>query len=183
MVFRSSPGFEPWLENERRNVAGATAAVLHQAALALLARGDPAGAAHHASELVRLNPYDENAHALLVRCLHAAGDSAAATSDVPVDERVSGRAAVLARIEAGEAALAAGAVEVGLQRMRGAVAAARSVDDPELLARALVGLGGALVHSARGTDEEGAAALHEGTTLAEEVGRHDLAATGWRKIS
>jgi hypothetical protein len=102
---------------------------------------------------------------------------------VPVDERVSGRAAVLARIEAGEAALAAGAVEVGLQRMRGAVAAARRVDDPEFLARALVGLGGALVHSGRGTDEEGAAALHEGTTLAEEVGRHDLAATGWRKIS
>jgi DNA-binding SARP family transcriptional activator len=211
LVFRSSPGFEMWLENERRHVAGTTSAVLHQAALALLARGDAADAAHHASELVRLNPYEENAHVLLVRCLRAAGDLAAATrrveactelfrtelgtepspalhtaaaaSEVPVAPRVSGRAAVLAQVEAGEAALAAGAVEAGLHRMRGAVTAARHVDDPQIVAQALIALGGALVHAARGTDEEGAAALHEGTTLAEQVGRSDIAATGWREIS
>jgi len=211
LVFRSCPGFEMWLENERRHVAGTTSAVLHQAALALLARGDAADAAHHASELVRLNPYEENAHVLLVRCLRAAGDLAAATRrveactelfrtelgtepsqalhtaaaafEVPAAPRVSGRAAVRAQVEAGEAALAAGAVEAGLHRLRGAVAAARHVDDPELLAQALVALGGALVHSARGMDEEGAAALHEGTTLAEQVGRSDIAATGWREIS
>jgi tetratricopeptide (TPR) repeat protein len=47
----------------------------------------------------------------------------------------------------------------------------------------LVALGGALVHSARGTDVEGASALHEGTTLAEQAGRLDIAATGWREIS
>jgi DNA-binding SARP family transcriptional activator len=209
--FRSSPGFEMWLENERRHVAGTTNAVLHQAALALLARGEVASAAHHASELVRLNPYDENAQVLLVRCLRAAGESeaaarqveactelfrrelgidptpalrtAAAASEVPVEARVSSRAAVLAQVEAGEAAFAAGAVEAGLHRIRGAVAAARNVDDRALLARALVALGGALVHSARGTDEEGAAALHEGTTLAEQVGQYDVAATGWREIS
>lgn len=211
MAFRASPGFEMWLENERRHVAGTTSAVLHQAALALLARGEAASAAHHASELVRLNPYEENAHVLLVRCLRAAGDSeaaahhveactelfrtelriepspalreAAAASDTTVALRVSGRAAVLAQVEAGEAALAAGAVEAGLYRMRAAVAAARHVNDVSLLAEALVALGGALVHSARGTDEEGAAALHEGTTLAERAGRYDIAATGWREIS
>lgn len=211
LVFRSSPGFEMWLENERRHVAGTTSAVLHQAALALLGRGEPAGAAHHASELVRFNPYEENAHVLLVRCLCAAGDfeaaarhveactelfrrelgieptpalrTAATVSAVRVEAHVSGRAAVLAQVEAGEAALAAGAVEAGVHHMRGAVAAARNVDERELLARALVALGGALVHSARGTDEEGAAALHEGTTLAEQVGRYDVAAMGWREIS
>ncbi len=90
---------------------------------------------------------------------------------------------MLAQVEAGEAALAAGVVEAGLHRMRGAVAAARRVNDASLLAGALVALGGALVHSARGTDEEGAAALHEGTTLAERVRRYDIAATGWREIS
>jgi tetratricopeptide (TPR) repeat protein len=37
------------------------------------------------------------------------------------------------------------------------------------------------VHSARGRDEEGAAALHEGSALAEEVGDRRLAATGWRE--
>jgi DNA-binding SARP family transcriptional activator len=211
LVFRSSPGFELWLESERRHVAGETSAVLHQAALALLGRGEVERAAHYASELVRLNPYEENAHVLLVRCLRAAGDqqgaahhvesctelfrrelgidptsalrAAAAGTEGPVEARVSGRAAVLAQVEAGEAALAAGAVEAGVQRMRGAVAAARNVDDRGLLARALVSLGGALVHSARGTDEEGAAALYEGTTVAEQVGRNDVAATGWREIS
>jgi DNA-binding SARP family transcriptional activator len=211
LVFRSSPGFEMWLENERRHVAGTTSAVFHQAALALLARGEVASAANHASQLVRLNPYEENAHVLLVRCLRAAGDSgaaarhveactelfraelgiepspalhtAAAASEVPVALRVPGRAAVLAQVETGEAALAAGALEAGLHRMRGAVAVARNTDDPEVLASALVALGGALVHSARGTDEEGAAALHEGTTLAEQVGRYDIAARGWREIS
>ena len=211
LVFRSSPGFEMWLESERRHLAGVTSAVLHQAALALLGRGELERAAHYASELVRLNPYEENAHVLLVRCLRAAGDhegaahhvesctelfrrdlgiqptpalrAAATASEVPVEARVSGRAAVLAQVEAGEAALTAGAVEAGVQRMRGAVAGARRVDDRELLARALVSLGGALVHSARGTDEEGAAALYEGTTLAEQVGHNDVAATGWREIS
>jgi DNA-binding SARP family transcriptional activator len=74
LVFRSSPGFELWLETERRHVEGMTSAVLHQAALALLARGEADDAARHASELVRLNPYDENAHVLLVRCLRAAGE-------------------------------------------------------------------------------------------------------------
>ena len=90
---------------------------------------------------------------------------------------------MLAQIEAGEAALAAGAVEAGVQRLRGAVVAARRIDDREPLAAALVSLGGALVHSARGTDVEGAAALHEGTALAESLGRLDIAATGWREIS
>ena len=210
LVFRSSPGFEMWLESERRQVAGTTGAVLHQAALALLARGEAEDAARYASELVRLNPYEENAHVLLVRCLSAAGDHEAAARRIDVcaetfrrelgvepspalqaaaetvelsDARISGRAEVLAQLEAGKAALAAGAIETGLQRMRSAVAAARRIDDREPLAAALVSLGGALVHSARGTDEEGAAALHEGTTLAEALGREDVAAVGWREIS
>jgi DNA-binding SARP family transcriptional activator len=211
LVFRSSPGFELWLESERRHVAGTTAAVLHEASLALLARGDLEGALRHASALLQLSPYEENAHVLLVRCLSAAGDhegaarraeackelfrrelgrdptaalrAATETTEAPVETRVSGRTAVLAQVEAGEAALAAGAVEAGLQRMRAAVAAARRIQDVELLAMALVALGGALVHSAHGTDEEGVAALHEATVLGEAVSRDDVAATGWREIS
>jgi DNA-binding SARP family transcriptional activator len=213
LVFRSSPGFELWLESERRQVAGTTSAVLHQAALAQLARGDADEGARYASQQIQLNPYDENAHVLLVRCLRAAGDHEGAArrieactalfrsdlgvepspalraaaeapeAQAPVGARISGRAAVLAQVEAGEAALAAGATEAGVQRMRSAIAAARKIEDREPLATALVSLGGALVHSARGTDEEGAAALHEGTTLAEELGRDDIAATGWREIS
>jgi DNA-binding SARP family transcriptional activator len=211
LTFRSCPGFEMWLGDERRHVLGTTCGVLHQAALALLARGEPVDAARNASELVRLNPFEENAHVLLVRCLRATGDRDAATRQVEacaelfrrelgieptpalraanaasaaVDmPRISGRATVLAQLETGEAALAAGAVEAALQRLRAAVTAARGIGDRELLATALVALGGALVHSARGTDEEGAAALHEGIVLAEQVERHDVAATGWREIA
>jgi DNA-binding SARP family transcriptional activator len=209
MAFRSSPAFENWLENERRHVAGTTAGVLHEAALALLARGDVEAALGHASHLVRLNPYDENAHVLLVRCLRASGDAAAACRQVEactslfrhelgVDPspalasaaaeplaaagaRIATPSAVNVLIETGLAAVDAGAPETGVARLRGAVESARRHDDPELLARSLVGLGTALVHSARGTDEEGAAALHEGSTLAERIGVRRLAATGWRE--
>jgi DNA-binding SARP family transcriptional activator len=209
MAFRSSPAFENWLENERRHVAGTTAGVLHEAALALLARCDAAGAREHAAHLVRLNPYDENAHVLLVRCLRASGDAEAAQRQVEActslfrqqlgvepspalasaaaeplafaGNRVSTPSAVNVLIETGMAAVDAGAPETGVARLRGAVASARRQDDPELLARSLVGLGTALVHSARGTDEEGAAALHEGSTLAERIGARRLAAAGWRE--
>ena len=211
MVFRSSPGFEIWLENERRQIAGTTTAVLHQAALALLAQGQVAAASHHASLLVRLNPFEENSHVLLVRCLRAAGDTeaalrqveacrklfsrelgtnpspalraAAVTPPAPVRGHVSARAVVLAQIEAGEAAISAGAVEAGLDRLRSAATAARNGDDREVLAQSLIALGGALVHAARGTDEEGAAALHEGTALAEAVHLPGVAARGLREIS
>jgi DNA-binding SARP family transcriptional activator len=209
MAFRSSPSFENWLENERRHVAGTTAAVLHEAALALLARGEADTARSHAAHLVRLNAYDENAHVLLVRCLRAVGDAEAAERQVTactelfrrelgiepspalasaaaeplasVGTRVSGPSAVNVLIETGMAAVDAGAPETGVARLRGAVASARREDDPALLARALVGLGRALVHSCRGTDEEGAEALHEGSVLAERIGERRLAATGWRE--
>jgi DNA-binding SARP family transcriptional activator len=209
MAFRSSPAFENWLENERRHVAGTTAEILHEAALTLLARGDARGARDHAAHLVRLNPFDENAHVLLVRCLRASGESDASARQVEactqlfrlelgvdpspalgaaandpvasVGVRVTGPAAVAVLVEAGAAAVAAGAPEAGIARLRGAVSLARRHDDPELLARSLIGLGQALVHSSRGRDEEGAAALHEGSALAEEIGDRRLAATGWRE--
>src|ERR687892_116098 len=130
---------------------------LLEAALALLARGDAVAAAHHASVLVGLNPLDENAHVLFVRCLRASGDtkaakrqveacvelfnreldidpspalrSAAATSGLPIRGHVPGRAVVLAQIEAGEAAISAGAIEAGLHSLRSAAAAAREGND------------------------------------------------------
>src|SRR5919106_1008409 len=138
LVFRASPGFEIWLENERRHVMGMTSAVLHQAALAFLARGEAIAAAHHAAELLRLNPYDENAHVLMVRCLRAVGDPDAALRQV-------------------EAAT-------------------------ELFKRELDVEPGPALRAAAVAFEEGVAALHEGTTLAEETGSRGVAAVGWREI-
>ena len=57
---------------------------------------------------------------------------------------------------------------------RQACAEARGVGDPALLARALAALGGALVHSVRGGDEEGAAVLHEALALAEAAGDREV---------
>jgi DNA-binding SARP family transcriptional activator len=211
LTFSSSAGFELWLESERRHLAGAAGAVLHEAALALLAYGDAPAAARRAAQLVELNRFDENAHALLVGCLRMAGDVDGAARQIAsceeffrrelgvepspavraaglartsrADSLGTGRAAVLAQIETGEAIVAAGSVEAGLERLRAACASARAGGERELLARALIALGGALVHGARGTDEEGTTALHEGVVLAEQAGYSKLAATGWREIA
>jgi DNA-binding SARP family transcriptional activator len=181
LAFRSSPGFELWLDNERRHVEGMTAAVRHHAALALLVRGEVKAATEHATDLVRLNPYDEHGHVLLVRCLRESGNPAAARRHVEAataffqrelgrdptpalrgaameptvrrDLRVSGRSEVLVQLEAAASALAAGATETGIQGMWRAVIDARGVGDRELMARSLVELGAALVHAGRGTDE------------------------------
>jgi DNA-binding SARP family transcriptional activator len=131
--------FELWLENERRHIAGATEGVIHEAALATLAHGDTSTALDLASRLVELNPLDENAQVLYVRCLATAGHVERARRQVesctnlfrrdlgvdpspalreaaearPPQIRSRGRAAVLAQLEAGEAAFAAGARHPG----------------------------------------------------------------------
>ena len=84
------------------------------------------------------------------------------------------RAAALGQLDAGRAAVAAGAVEPGVACLRQACAEARGVGDPALLARALAALGAALVHSVRGGDEEGAAVLHEALALAEASGDREV---------
>ena len=93
----------------------------------------------------------------------------------PTAGPVSGRPAANAQLEAGQAAITAGALEAGLQCLRRAVSDARAARDAELHARALVALGSALVHAARGRDEEAAAALHEALAVAM---RSDFASLG-----
>lgn len=196
LKFSSCPVFEVWLATERRHLQATAEAVLREAALARLAMGARHEAADLAGRLVRQNPLDENYQALLVRCLAAAGDGVGAARQVaacrelfmrelgvqpgatleaalrtvtanPTARPVFGRAAVLAQIEAGEAAIGAGALDAGLQCLRRAVVEADSGIDTALRARALVALGGALVHAARGRDEEGATALHQALAVGQ----------------
>jgi DNA-binding SARP family transcriptional activator len=195
LSFATSPSYSVWLETERRHVRGATEALLHESALSLLASGDASRAADLAGQLVGLDPYDENNQALLVRSLAAAGEGIAAarqaaacrelfqrelgvepgpalaaaaavvTAD-PVAGARLGRSGVIAQLEAGEAAMGAGALEAGLQCLRRAVSEAADLDDVALRAQALTSLGSALVHVARGRDEEGATALHQAVAMA-----------------
>ncbi len=87
----------------------------------------------------------------------------------PTARPATGRAAALAQLEAGEAAIGAGALDAGLQCLRRAIVEADATGDAALRARARVALGGALVHAARGRDEEGATALHEALEVGREV--------------
>lgn len=210
MTFAGSPSFEVWLAAERRRLQASTEAVLREAALARLGAGDARTAADLAARLVRLNPLDENFQALLVRSLAAAGDGIGAARQVaacrelfrrvlgvqpgaalaaamatatalPTARPATGRAAALAQLDAGEAAIGAGALDAGLQCLRCAIVEADATGDTALRARARVALGGALVHAARGRDEEGAAALHEALAVGQAASPA-LAASACREL-
>lgn len=196
--FSSSPAFEAWLNTERRRMHATAEAVLREAALSHLAANAADDAAAIAARLVALNPLDENFQVLLVRCLAAAGDgigaarqaatcrglfarelgikpgpalaAALATTTARSTTRPAvGRPAAMAQLQAGEAAIGAGALDAGLQCLRRAIADADSVGDPALRTRARVALGEALVHAARGHDEEGSAALHEALAIGRDA--------------
>nr|WP_246324550.1 BTAD domain-containing putative transcriptional regulator [Petropleomorpha daqingensis] len=208
VTFPACPGFELWLEGERRHVVELASSALREAARALLTAGRPDDAAPHARRLVDLQPWDENAHELLVRALAAGGDVAAARRHValvtelfleelgapparslaaaaePVLARPSGasRTRTTAQLQAGASAMAAGAPEAGIESLRRAVAGARELREPELLVRALTELGSAEVHAVRGSDESGASALREAVAVAERSGRPELATTACREL-
>jgi DNA-binding SARP family transcriptional activator len=198
MSFSGSPSFEVWLACERRHLQATAEAVLREAALARLAAGAVTEAADLAGRLVRQNPLDENFQALLVRCLAAAGDGVGAARQAaacrelfkrelgvqpgatleaairtatatPTTRPAIGRAAAVAQIEAGEAAIGGGALDAGLQCLRRAIVEADAIGDAVLRTRARVALGGALVHAARGRDEEGATALHEALAIGQDA--------------
>lgn len=208
---RAEPGTElaVWLDEERRHLSRLGLDVRQEAALALLGRGEPDRALQHARQVAESAPLDENAAALLVRCLRAAGrvtDARSAAQDAATrlrlelgveptaalwsavaapmggDRRVTGPAAVAAQIEAGESAVNAGAIDTGLRSLQGAVVAARALRHTALLARALVSLGSSLIHGVRGVDQEGLAMLHEAVPLTEELGDPEVAVVARREI-
>ena len=102
------------------------------------------------------------------------GDAEAAVGD-PVAAR--------GHLEAGEAAVAVGALEHGLKCLRQARAEAAACGDRVLHARSLVALGTALVHAVRGRDEEGAAVLHEALAVAEAAGHRETLLAALRELA
>ena len=161
---RAGAVFDAWLMVERRRLAGVCEAVLRDAALGALAAGDALDAAALASRAVALDAFDESAHELLVRCLARAGEIGAARHQANAcevlfrrelgrtpDPRVrraadehdgrgetggGDRSAALGQLEAGRAAVAAGAVEPGVACLRQACAEARQMAHVTALAAA-----------------------------------------------
>ncbi|GIJ74773.1 AfsR/SARP family transcriptional regulator [Virgisporangium ochraceum] len=203
--------FEAWLLVERHRVAAAIEARLRAAAVAALAAGRPGDAVPYAARAVARNPLEEGNHELLVRGLAMTGDrsaaerqvaactdllrrelgtepspalrEAAATSSASASTLpLRGRAAALSQLDAGRAAIAAGAVDAGLECLRRAVSEAASFGDAALRGRALAALGGALVHAVRGRDEEGAVVLHEAIAQADRAGDRATAVTAYREL-
>jgi DNA-binding SARP family transcriptional activator/Tfp pilus assembly protein PilF len=210
--FRDSPAFEVWLLARRRHLQAQAEDLLHEAALAKLAEGQGERAIDLAARLVALNPFDENFQELLVRAYAANGDregaarqlaacvdlfrrelgvepgptvyaAAEATGLSATVTAVTGPAAARAQLDAGEAAIGAGAVDAGLECLRRAAAEAHACGDLELKARALLALGRALAHAARGRDEEASAALHEAIAIASRIERGDLSAEAHRELA
>jgi DNA-binding SARP family transcriptional activator len=207
--FDALPTFDLWLMGERRRLRAAAAAVLREAALASLAR-DANRAVGYAERLVALDSFDENHYVVLVQALMTAGrtdeaarrvDACVALFETELGTAPSGalrdalatrpaetgwvatRASVGAQLEAAASAVAAGSWAEGINLFRRAERDARMLNVPALHARCLVALGSALVHAARGHDEEGAASLHDGGELAAQAGEPSLAATAWRELA
>lgn len=178
--------FESWLISERRRVAAASEAILHEAAMGSLSRGELDDAIGYAARVVAMSPLDENHQALLIRLYRMAGDDRSADRQlatcVDLLERELGvtpgpvvraavresrsrveapadPAAVEAMIEVGAAAVSAGATETGADSLRTAVQLADAVGVPGLRVSSRLVLAEALVHSLGGLDEEGMAAL------------------------
>ncbi len=191
---RGAAGFESWLLVEKQRLAGASEAVLHEAAQGLMARGEVARALPHARRVAALSPLDENHQALLIRLLRLSGDDAEAAAQLEVYTRrlddqlgvepgpavrsalreplrrtspATGIVSIEAILESGAAAVAAGATDAGIASLRAAVELADGSEDSRLQVRSRVILAETLVHSLRGMDEEGLAALY----AADEIGR------------
>ena len=212
LEFSTSPSFDAWLLSERRHIKASAEAVLREAAMFRIASGDAEGAIDHATRLVASDPLDESYQALLIRAYAAAGDRDAAVRQLaacvetfrkelgiepgPVVTQaanpsfastttspVGGRAAVRAQLEAGEAAIKAGALDAGIECLRRATTEAHVLGDLEMKARTLFAMGSALVHCGRCLYDEGATALHEVIALAQRLDDRLLESAAYREIA
>ncbi len=208
---RGSAGFESWLLVERNRVDGEVSEALRQATLRALSARATDRAVEFAQAMVARTPLDEGAHVLLVKALATAGDADAATRQVRASEAlfvaetglppsrairdaartgapavvagVPPRATALSLLQAGVAAVAAGATDAGIDSLRASTAAADTADDPALRGRCLTELGTALVHSVRGYDDEGAIVLREAADQAHAAGDQRMEAIALSELA
>ena len=207
---RDCPDFDGWLVLARARCEHRLREALRAAALGALSAGDLQTALGVAERAARLDPLDEAAQELFLRTLVAGGRPALAAAHLAVCERTFARAglplspavrlavavrqarpssgiragiAAASLLQAGTAALAAGAADGGVETLRRAADDAARAADPGLHAEVLAALGAALVHAVRGADGEGAVVLHQALREARVAGRHALAADVLRELA
>jgi DNA-binding SARP family transcriptional activator len=148
IAVRGAPAFESWLLSERRRLAAASEAILHEAALGRLADGDLDAARGLALRAAAMSPLDENHQALVIRLYRLAGEDRAAEKQfaaitellekelgvppgIAIEQAMrevrqerdstADDASIEAIVESGAAAVAAGAVETGVRSLRTSV--------------------------------------------------------------
>lgn len=200
IVFPECPVFEAWLLNQRRHLNACTADVLREATVAALAAGETDAAIDTAVRLVAMDPLDEDAQALLIQSYAIAGDSDAATRQLEACRRLlqselgvepsgslvaavhaspatvvrtpaTGRHSVRAQLDAGRAAVRAGALDAGVECLRRAAAESHSLGDLELTLESMLALGSTLAHAGVNRHPEAASALHAAINAAGRLSR------------
>lgn len=192
------PEFSTWLLIARQQVSSRIDAQLREATITAISRSDHRQAVELAELAARRSPFDEGAQVLLAKALVVAGHPAAALEHVLAVESlfraelgcdptpalrsaartnvgaappgVSAGALAASLLRSGQAAMAAGAVEAGLDCLRRAGAEAESAGDSRLSGQCLLELGSALVHAVRGFDDEGSVLLEQAAQLAQRTG-------------
>jgi DNA-binding SARP family transcriptional activator len=193
MGVRSSAAFEIWALAQQRHLAAASEAVLHEAAVRSLARGAWQEAIGYASRVAAMSPLDENHQSLLIRLYRLSGDDEAAERQFaaccalfeselgtppgaavyaahratrPDPHAEADDATIEAVLEAGSAAVGAGALEAGIRSLQTATRLADAARKTRLRVRSRLILAEALVHAWGGLDEEGLASLYEADEIA-----------------
>ena len=207
---RCGPELDTWLLVHRQRIAGLIDAQIRTEVIGALSAGQADRAVDLAELGVRRSIFDEGAHVLLVKSLIAAGSHDAASAHVDDTEAlfrtelgieatpalrsaarrhladapfgVPARAVAASMLESGRAAIAAGAVDAGLECLRRASDDAERCNDEQLMASCLLELGSALVHSVRSHDDEGAVLLQRGADLADRVGDQRIGASAHREL-
>lgn len=193
MAIRGAAAFESWLLSEQQRMAAASEAILHEAALGSMARGALDTARAYAIRAAAMSPLDENHQALIIRLYRLTGEHDAAEKQFAACSQLFARelgvapgraveaamrealhdagavaddASIAAVVEAGSAAVSAGALEAGVGSLRTAIRLADRADAFRLRVSSRLVLAEALIHSLRGLDEEGLGTLHQADSIA-----------------
>jgi DNA-binding SARP family transcriptional activator len=203
VAVREAAAYETWLLSQQRYLAAASEAILHEAALGSMSRGLLGSAIGYAVRAAAMSPLDENHQALLIRLYRTAGDDDAAAKQLAActehlrralgvtpgsavlaamaaprfdHGEVADDATVEAILEAGAAAISAGATEAGVTSLRSATRLADGGATVRLRVSSRLVLAEALIHSLGGLDEDGLASLYEADQIAVAHGLTEFSA-------
>ncbi|WP_120955310.1 BTAD domain-containing putative transcriptional regulator [Arthrobacter oryzae] len=211
LSFADCPVFESWLEDQRHRLENCVLALLYEASLAALSAGRADDAVDLATRALRLDPFNADCHAVLVKALLSLGEYRRAREQadkcrdlyrrelglgLPAEVRralvdadpaaepgmPASTATVRSYLDAAGASLSAGSVDRGLEQLRLAVGLAQRTDDQHLLAESLVTLSGAMIHQAGGRGAEVADLLHRALSAEGPDGGSRTAATAFREL-